>query len=68
MTDREYTKDYSKGEQLTGMSNCKSMIAHLTRPVESMSSKGFGEGKFDKAKWIKRIRGYFKSQTKQLIE
>jgi hypothetical protein len=49
------------------MSNCKSNIAHLTRPIESMSSKGYASGKFDKKKWIKRIRGYFKSQTKEIL-
>jgi hypothetical protein len=32
-----------------------------------MSSKGYASGKFDKKKWIKRIRGYFKSQTKEIL-
>lgn len=52
-------------ENLSGIGNCKSNICHLTRPITSMSSKGFAFGKFDKSKWIKRIRGYFKSQTKK---
>lgn len=54
--------------ELIGIGNCKSSIAHLTRPIESMSPKGFASGKFDKKKWIKRIRGYFKSQTKRPLE
>lgn len=52
--------------ELTGICNCKSGIVQLTRPINSMSSKGFAKGKFDKKKWQKRIRGYFKSQTKDL--
>jgi hypothetical protein len=55
-----------RDQKLTGMSNCKSNIAHLTRPIESMSSSGFAHGRFDKKKWSKRVRGYFKSQTKNL--
>jgi len=54
-------------QKLTGMSNCKSNIAHLTRPIESMSSKGFGFGRFEKKKWTKRVRGYNKSQTKNIL-
>lgn len=51
---------------LVGIGNCKSMIVQLTRPIESMSFRGLAEGKFDKNKWIKRIRGYFKSQIKNI--
>ena len=51
---------------LLGIGNCKGCLVQLTRPIESMSSKGTANGKFDKNKWIKRIRGYFKSQTKIL--
>jgi hypothetical protein len=53
-----------RDENLSGIGNCKSMIVQLTRPIESMSSNGFAQGKFDKKKWHKRIRGYFKSKTK----
>lgn len=42
-------------------------LVHITRPITSMSSKGFAIGKFDKKKWSKRVRGYFKSQTKELL-
>lgn len=55
-----------QNQELSGMSNCKSTIAHLTRPIKSMSTKGMAEGKFDKKKWQKRIRGYFKSQLKDI--
>lgn len=46
---------------LSGLDDCKSTIAHITRPIRSMSPKGFANSKFDKKKWIKRIRGYFKN-------
>lgn len=57
-----------------GAMNCKGYLTHLTRPIESMSSKGnagafsskSGSSKFDKKKWSKRVRGYAKSQTKQI--
>jgi hypothetical protein len=55
---------------LTGILDCKSMIAHITRPIGSMSSgvsKVRGRSnKFNKQKWSKRVRGYFKSQVKEL--
>lgn len=46
---------------LAGINDCKGCITHITRPIESMSAKGKATGKFDKKKWIKRIRGYFKT-------
>jgi hypothetical protein len=52
---------------IEGINNCKSSISHLTRPIGSMSSKGLASGTFDKSKWIKRMRGYFKSQTKDIF-
>lgn len=59
-----------------GSMNSKGYLTHLTRPIESMSSKGQAGSfssqsdskrskKFDKKKWSKRVRGYNKSQTKQ---
>jgi len=51
---------------LSGIGNCKGCLIQLTRPITSMSSKGTANGKFDKSKWIKRVRGYFKSQTKEI--
>lgn len=52
---------------LRGIGNCKSCIVQLTRPINSMSSKGHADGVFDKKKWNKRVRGYFKSQIKEII-
>jgi len=46
--------------------NCKSLIMGLTRPIRSMSHRDHFD-KFDKHKWQKRIRGYFKSQTKEIL-
>jgi hypothetical protein len=57
---RKHLKGFNSG----GMNNCGGTIDHLTRPITSMSSKGMASGKFDKSKWQKRIRGYFKSKTK----
>ena len=42
--------------------NCKGTISHITRPIESMPSNGYAEGRFDKKKWSKRRRGYFKNE------
>jgi len=56
-----------------GSMNCKGWLTHITRPISSMSSNGNAgsfskSARFDKKKWSKRVRGYFKSQTKDLIE
>jgi hypothetical protein len=56
-----------RDEDLSGIANAKSILVILTRPITSMSSKGHVQGKYLKNKWIKRIRGYFKSQTKELL-
>lgn len=53
-------------ENMAGILDQKGWLTHLTRPIESMSSKGRASGKFDKKKWSKRVRGYFKSQTKDI--
>lgn len=52
---------------MPGLENCKSCISHITRPIRSMSSKGRAYSKFDKKKWTKRVRGYFKSKTKDIL-
>lgn len=57
----------ARSENMTGILNCKGLLTHLTRPIKSMSSKGRASGRFDKKKWTKRVRGYFKSQTKSLL-
>ena len=48
---------------MEGILNCKSTISHLTRPIKSMSRKGMADGRFDKKKWTKRIRGYWKTNS-----
>jgi hypothetical protein len=58
---------YSNDDLFSGSGNCKSSIFSLTRPINSMSSKGNANGVYDKKKWIKRVRGYFKSQTKDIL-
>jgi hypothetical protein len=55
-----------RNERMTGILDCKGYLTHLTRPVTSMSPKGRARTKMEKKKWIKRIRGYFKSQTKEV--
>lgn len=51
----------------SGIENCKGRLTHITRPIQSMSSNGHGKGSYDKKKWSKRVRGYFKSQTKDVL-
>lgn len=52
--------------------NCKGTICGITRPIEQMGSrkklwKSIGKSaRFIKKKWSKRVRGYFKSQTKEV--
>lgn len=50
-------------ESKVGSMNSKGALTHITRPIESMSPNGHASGRFDKKKWSKRVRGYFKSQT-----
>lgn len=52
--------------------NCKGRLVGITRNITSMSNRhneGYGERgyskKFLKKSWSKRIRGYFKSKTKE---
>jgi hypothetical protein len=58
---------------MTGIANCKSLSIILARPITQMSSRGDflnPQGvskKYFKKKWSKRVRGYFKSQTKEGI-
>lgn len=60
-------KWYGNPEEEVGISNAKSQIPHITRDIKSISSRGSFISKFDKKKWSKRVRGYFKSQTKELL-
>lgn len=52
---------------MAGSWDCGGSLVHITRPIKSMSSKGFAQGRFDKKKWSKRVRGYLKSQSKEII-
>lgn len=54
-------------ESRSGCMNCKGWLTHLTRPIQSMSPNGEALGRFDKKKWSKRVRGYLKSQTKDIF-
>lgn len=60
-------KHLTSTDSRTGSMKCKGTLTHITRPIKSMSSNGKAEGRFDKKKWSKRVRGYFKSQTKELL-
>lgn len=55
---------------LPGIGNCKGALVAITRDVTKMGKGPFyvrGESKkFLKRKWSKRVRGYFKSQTKYI--
>ena len=51
----------------TGSMNAKGCLTHITRPITSMSAKGKAFGSYDKKKWSKRVRGYGKSQTKDIL-
>lgn len=57
-------------ENMHGILNCKGRLTHITRAIESMGKSPFyrtGKSKkFIKKKWAKRVRGYFKSKTKEL--
>lgn len=57
----------ARDENMSGILDAKGYLTHLTRHITSMSPKGHAETKYEKKKWIKRIRGYFKSQTKDLL-
>lgn len=55
-------------ENMSGILDSKGSLTHITRPITSISSKGRAIGRFEKKKWTKRVRGYFKSKTKDLID
>ncbi len=53
-----------------GIGNCKGLLVADTRDIRKMGKNPFYEigvsKKFTKKKWSKRVRGYFKSQTKNI--
>lgn len=60
----------NKGRKHKGTTaNCKGLLMGLTRSITKMASRNKSNfTKFDKKKWSKRVRGYFKSQTKDLLD
>lgn len=60
----------------SGGMNCKGYLTHITRSINSMSkgqarifssiSKSKKSAKFDKKKWSKRVRGYWKLESKEI--
>lgn len=46
--------------------NCKGDLCGITRPINQMGHRE-SFSKFAKKKWHKRVRGYFKSQTKNIL-
>ena len=61
----------NKGRKhLTTSANCKGCLVGITRPITSMGSGRFKHNSSNKKIqkwWNKRVRGYFKSQTKDLL-
>jgi hypothetical protein len=57
--------------ELSGICNCKGWLTPYTRDITKMGKGPFYvrgvSKKFTKKKWSKRVRGYFKSQTKDII-
>jgi hypothetical protein len=56
---------------LAGIGNCKGALTADTRDITKMGKGPFYDRghskKFTKKKWSKRVRGYFKSQTKDIF-
>ncbi len=67
MKNKGRTHKWGNPEELNGIGNCKGTIAHITRNIDSMFSMSGFISKFDKKKWSKRVRGYFKSTTKKVL-
>lgn len=59
-----------QSEDMAGVGNLKGGLVHITRDVTKMGKSPFynrgNSKKFLKKKWSKRVRGYFKSQTKDI--
>ena len=60
----------SNSNDFAGIGNCKGVLVADTRDIRKMGKNPFYERgvskKFTKRKWSKRVRGYFKSQTKNI--
>lgn len=64
-------KNNGRKHKGNGTINCKGWLTGLTRDIHKMGSRFTNESeyslKFMKKKWSKRVRGYFKSKTKNLL-
>ena len=60
----------SNANGFSGIGNCKGTLVADTRDIRKMGKNPFYvrgvSKKFTKRKWSKRVRGYFKSQTKNI--
>lgn len=60
----------SGANDFAGIGNCKGLLVADTRDIRKMCKNPFYtrgvSKKFTKRKWSKRVRGYFKSQTKNI--
>jgi hypothetical protein len=67
----KWRKHKAGSGDLHGIGNCKGALVADTRDIHKMGKGAFYERgvskKFTKKKWAKRVRGYFKSQTKDLL-
>jgi hypothetical protein len=58
-------------EDMSGIANCKGALVILTRPITQMGkghvARAYKKKKWMKKAWTKRVRGYFKSQTKEIL-
>jgi hypothetical protein len=66
----------NKGRKHKGRTlDCKGWLMGITRDITKMGNRGRSKSlctdgtsnKFMKKKWSKRVRGYFKSQTKEFL-
>lgn len=70
---RNKGRRHKSGRGPVANGNCKGMLVGITKPIESMGSRNNSENsvgtskKWMKKKWSKRVRGYFKSQTKKIF-
>lgn len=71
MKNKGRTHKAGNNSEMAGIGNCKSTIVYITRPIEQMGRGAFYDRghskKFNKRKWAKRVRGYAKSQTKDIF-
>ena len=59
-------RKHKSGNSSGANGNCKVDLCGITRPINQMGHRE-SFSKFAKKKWHKRVRGYFKSQTKNIL-